>query len=891
MPFKLKNSSLLVIGILITLFIGIAIFVRTYYTYNAVFVGDWIKLTSNDAYYQMRLVDIIAHNFPHMAAFDPYLIFPGGASYGPIHFFSWLIAFVVWVVTLGNPTQHAIDMVGVYFPVILAALAVIPVYFMGKALFNRWAGVIAAGMMAVLPGEFVGRSILGGTDQHVAETLFSAVAAMFIIFALRAGWQNKISWDNLFKRDWKPLLKPLLYSILAGVFMGIYLITWEGALLFVFIIMLYFIVQFIIDHFKGQSSFYLGFIGFFIFLTALIIYSPIPYPVQKFMLIALVFVPPALAIISRLLLRPGIKAFFYPLALVGVAAAALVILWAVNPYFFKVILSMFSMLNPGGPTGTTTIEMQPFLSPNGTFNIAVAWGNFTTSFFLIPWAPIPGLAIIALVVLIVLFIKRRSDEKHMLFFFIWTLVILLATIMQRRFAYYLVVNMALLTSYLAWQFIWWFSKRRNNLELDPETLASQYRRSRFVGVLGGLIAFGLSFLLVGTMYFFIPVFMAGLLSIFYGFWAWVKLKGLNDYMILWAFLFPIGIPILAFMEEKKPKTTAAKDGARKKQINFAPAAANAPVKVEVKAKSKVKEVLNPWLYGFNTATLVVLVFVAVFWPNYTNAKQVATAATFAPSNAWEETLHWLKDNTPEPMDPGNFYAINSVPAGGAYVYPDTAYGVTSWWDYGYWITRTAQRLPSDNPSQAPEPIKKVANLFVSVDDQQAAGIMKSLNSSYVVLDSTMTTSKIWAVMVWAGIDSSKYVQQYYYANGNQLVPIEVYTTEYYKLFSVRLFNFNGKASTSEKPMVLTWKNQTVTGGATVRLVSNAEEFDSYQAALDYVNAHPDENVTIAGSSPFVNPIPITAVPGFDLVFTSTMNDAAAVNAGIAEVKVFHYSGN
>jgi hypothetical protein len=169
--------------------------------------------------------------------------------------------------------------------------------------------------------------------------------------------------------------------------------------------------------------------------------------------------------------------------------------------------------------------------------------------------------------------------------------------------------------------------------------------------------------------------------------------------------------------------------------------------------------------------------------------------------------------------------------------------------------------------------------------------MKALKSSYIVLDETMTTSKIWAVMVWAGIDSEKYVQLYYYKNGNQLVPIEVYTTEYYKLLSVRLYNFDGKASTSEKPMVITWENQSTSTGVTVRMVTNAEEYDSYQAALDYVNANPDKKLTIAGSSPFVNPVPIEAVPDFTVVFSSTMNDATAVNAGIAEVKIFQYSGN
>lgn len=887
MPFKLQSSSRLVTILLLALFIGVSLFVRIYYSYDAVFVGDWIKLTSNDAYYQMRLADLIAYNFPHISAFDPYLIYPGGMAYGPIHFFNWLIALVIWVVSLGNPTEHVINLVAVYFPVVLAALTVIPVYFIGKSLFNRWAGIIAAALIAVLPGEFVGRSILGGTDQHVAETLFSAVAAMFVIFAVRAAWLNKISWDTLIKRDWKAILKPLLYSLLAGLFMGIYLITWQGALLFVFIITVYYIAQIIIDHFKRQSGFYLGFTGFVTFLTAFLIFLPVPWDfTYKLSLGMAMLIPPVLAFLSHLMVGKKFKPYYFPIAMVLVAAIALVIFSQIYPNQFGTMISYFSIFNPGGPTGTTTIEMQPFLSPNGTFNIAVAWGNFTTSIFLIPWAPIPGFAIIALVILIVYYVRRGTDEKPLLFFFVWTLVILVATLTQRRFAYYLVVNMALLTGYIAWQAIWFFSRRRQNPE-NPETQVEQYRRSRSVGVVGGLLAFASSFLLLkitSLTYFFVPVFILGLLSIFYGFWAWVKLKGLNDYMMLWAFVFPLGIPVLAFIESQKPRTAAKNK--EKKTISFSPAVSGIR---EVKTRSG--ENLNPWLYRFNIATLVVLVFVATFWLNYNNAKQVSAAATYAPSDAWVETLYWIRNNTPEPMDPENYYKSFDIPTSGKFDYPDTAYGVTAWWDYGYWITRTAQRLPNANPSQSPEPIKKVANLFLAEDPRQAKDLLQALDTEYVVLDITMTTSKLWAVMVWAGVDTSKYIQAFYYQSGNQLVPVEVYTPEYYRLLSVRLFNFNGKGTTTEKPMVLTWENKRTSTGQTVRVITNAQEFESYQAAVDYVNSHAQENLTIVGSSPFVSPVPVEAVQDFELVFSSTMNDTTSANSGTAEVKVFQYLGN
>jgi hypothetical protein len=171
--------------------------------------------------------------------------------------------------------------------------------------------------------------------------------------------------------------------------------------------------------------------------------------------------------------------------------------------------------------------------------------------------------------------------------------------------------------------------------------------------------------------------------------------------------------------------------------------------------------------------------------------------------------------------------------------------------------------------------------------------MKELNSSYMVLDDTLTmpVSKLWAIMVWANVDSSKYTQVYYYQRGNQLVPIPVYTTDYYKLLCVRLYNFDGKASTGEKPIVLTYTVQISSTGQSYRLASNAQQFNSYQAAQAYVAAHPNEKDAIVSNNPFVNPIPLEAVPDFKLVFSSTKNDALSVSNHTAEVKVFQYTGS
>ena len=370
-----RISPKLVAAIIVALFFGVALYLRIALPYAKVFSGDWIKFTGVDAYYYMRIVDNLVYNFPHLNSFDPYMLYPGGGGPSGYPLFDYLLAGIIWLIGLGSPTQHTIDMVGVYFPVILGALTVIPVYFIGKELFNRWAGVIAAGLIALLPGEFLSRSILGFADQHVAETLFTTIAILFLILAVKAARQRQLSFNHIKRRDWAIIAKPLIYSLLAGLFLGIYFLTWMGALLFVFIISVYLIIQFIIDHLKRRSTDYLCFVGTTTFIiTLLMLLSISPGKLTLASLVIAIFIPIALAGLSRIIASRGIKPIFYPVALVGLGIASLAIFYIIDPDLLKGMLGRISILY-AWPIGTTVMEMQPLLFPGGSFSLLLPWGN------------------------------------------------------------------------------------------------------------------------------------------------------------------------------------------------------------------------------------------------------------------------------------------------------------------------------------------------------------------------------------------------------------------------------------------------------------------------------------------------------------------------------------
>jgi len=770
-----RFSPKLLAGIIVGLFFGIALYFRVCLPYDQVFSGDWIKFTGIDAYYHMHLVDNLAHNFPRLMGFDPYLIYPGGAGVGSIRFFDWLLASIIWVIGLGSPTRHTVDMVGIYFPAVLGALTVIPVYFIGKELFGRWAGVLAAGLIALLPGEFLGRSILGFTDQHVAETLFTSVTILFLILALKAARQRQLTFNHLYRRDWATSAKPIIYSLLTGIFLGIYLLTWLGALLFVFIISIYFIIQFIIDHLKHKSTDYLCLVGVIFLFIALLMFLPVsPGLLHLASLVVALFVPLVLWGVSWLMTRREIKPAYFPLTLVGLGLAGLGIFYVINPSLLRLMLDQFSIFTPTGAQ-LTTIEMQPILFPQGNFSIGVVWGNFTTSFFI---------SVISLGILIYLVIKQGDAEKSLLV--VWSLVILAATLGQRRFAYYLVVNVALLSGYLSWQIL--------------------------------------------------------------------RLAGFKEW------------------------TTKA---------------AEIPRKVEggkAKLKKRRKGGFHITISHINMSLAVIVVFFVVLFPNIGPANATASRARFAPSDAWCSSLSWLKENTPDPFgDPDFYYELHEPPPPGeSYKYPESAYGVMAWWDYGYWITRIAHRLPNANPSQNPVVIAKVANFFTSQDENSAQEIVQEMGSSYIIIDYDTVIGKFWAIATWAGKEKGEFFDVYYVPQQGKLVPVQLFHPEYYRSLGVRMYNFDGKGVTPESPIVISYQQKVSQEGKTYKEITSAEQFDSYEEAEAYLSSQKSGNYKIISDNPFISPVPLEVLKHYKLIHSSDSRTRQPSGKTISSVKIFEY---
>lgn len=166
-----------------------------------------------------------------------------------------------------------------------------------------------------------------------------------------------------------------------------------------------------------------------------------------------------------------------------------------------------------------------------------------------------------------------------------------------------------------------------------------------------------------------------------------------------------------------------------------------------------------------------------------------------PGAQWYNSLEWMRHNTPDPApDPAVFSYYGPYvrpPLGEPYPYPDTAYGVMSWWDYGFWIETIGHRIPNANPFQAgigggEEQRPGAATFFTAESEAEANEIADTLGVKYVVSDVQMATGKFHAIAAW-DCDTGGYGEWLLIGGRNEWAP----TMRYFNSMEGRLHIFDG----------------------------------------------------------------------------------------------------
>ncbi|MFW6130078.1 MAG: STT3 domain-containing protein [Atribacterota bacterium] len=223
-------------------------------------------LSGPDPYYNMRTITQVLETgeYPYGVA-DPLMNYPlglsnkGGGARPPL--FNMLTIGLSKIFSLGMSEMDAIGYAMQFIPALFGALLVFPVYFTGKALFNKHVGLISSLFVALIPVHLgSGHGSAFALFDHDSFNLFLfTMIYLFFIYALKE----------------KNSKKSMIYSGISGLFLGALSLTWVEARFAYAVIMVYIIVQVIVNLFRNKHDLHIIRIGLISLLVGNVISIPL----------------------------------------------------------------------------------------------------------------------------------------------------------------------------------------------------------------------------------------------------------------------------------------------------------------------------------------------------------------------------------------------------------------------------------------------------------------------------------------------------------------------------------------------------------------------------------------------------------------------------------------
>lgn len=186
--------------------------------------------------------------------------------------------------------------------------------------------------------------------------------------------------------------------------------------------------------------------------------------------------------------------------------------------------------------------------------------------------------------------------------------------------------------------------------------------------------------------------------------------------------------------------------------------------------------------------------------------------------SWGSTTDWMQNGTPEIEGLEKYETYEKTDD---FEYPEGAYGVMSWWDYGHWITVRGDRIPHANPFQAGA--RTASRYFLYENETEANLLLDALPSlspresgvdnyttsdyremiadqtdqqrgedtRYVTIDHQMATQKFGAIATWSGPPASEYFdrasQNATIGGQNTTIPYQTFSEKYRETMLANLY--------------------------------------------------------------------------------------------------------
>ena len=390
-----------------------ALLLRVIPPWRHVFAGGAVWFQENDPWYHVRVAEAWIANFPHRLTLDPYLQHPGGGGMPLAPFLDLLLALPPALLGL---SEHAARVWMAFVPALLGAAGVVLVWGLARTVFDRRAALLAAGLIAVEPGGYLVRTLLGFTDHHALEAALTLAVLCALASALRASGRRRLGW-----------------SIAAGAALGCYLLGWGGGALLVAVLAVWAALQSLLEGPRpwgsGLAPVLLPvFVGAGVLVASWLGTTP-RFEIQMLALGGAAAGVVALDALRATAARRGLGRGAFAAASLVAGAAILVagwlVLFAAAPGVAVDLRYQVLRFVPSG-AALTVGEVRPLLLYGDELSWLPAWLTFRTSLFL-------GLAGMGWCS----WLWWRDPRRDLGVVLVWALAMLLATLGQVRFGYYL----------------------------------------------------------------------------------------------------------------------------------------------------------------------------------------------------------------------------------------------------------------------------------------------------------------------------------------------------------------------------------------------------------------------------------------------------------------------
>jgi dolichyl-phosphooligosaccharide-protein glycotransferase len=440
---------------LVLLIAAAAFGIRTYPAWDNVLTERGVNFLETDAWYHVRLIEHQVRNFPWRVTLDPYAA-PGGQFVPVAPLFDTITATLVVLLHGRDATTPDVERLAALMPPIFGALAVIAAWALARTLFDRRAALLAACLLAILPGHFLDRTMLGFVDHHALEALLALATLLGFTWAMEK--------------------RTRVGPFIAGVALGLYLLTWASGAFLIAILGVWFVLAAFLATADAERV-SVATLTATAALTALAIVLAFQHPgMHRYGSQVVGLVGLAVVALATTHARGGrMRVVLTAIAIAGLAAGVLMSVLARD--LVSQLLVDAARLAPD-PARMGVLEARPLFLYSGQWRWDQPWVFFRTGFF------IGAIALVPFAVRV--WRERRPAELLLL---TYAIAVFAATIGQNRFGYYLVTACAVLGGWLAMTLLDWGGvPHADNATPAARTRLPMAREVAIVAVAGGMFA-------------------------------------------------------------------------------------------------------------------------------------------------------------------------------------------------------------------------------------------------------------------------------------------------------------------------------------------------------------------------------------------------------------------